>query len=366
MPLPALIDGNLPPGNHITSLAELIERFAGAGIRQELGNALKRFQKFAEESGAQYYLVGGSFLSSKENPNDLDLIAVYATKRHIPASAHRVHTDVRVDIQFASEDEPEILNALLTMFRLNRSDSIVGIALVAVAGGSIELPEGAVDPRVLDVVRETYSMGRAGGPRTVKRGVLVTIHGIRTHAQWNTEVARFASREGWTVAPFVYGYRFAPILLRRNERLKVIDEFREWLDRLVMEEQTDAVSVVAHSLGTHILGSYLFGFDMPPHRLNGVILAGSILPRDLNWESRSEVLGKVLHERAPNDKWARRMKYFNNFERDPLFGDSGAAGFTELGEMVDERTCQIFDHNNPFSRDVIRGRWIPFLNAHDL
>jgi pimeloyl-ACP methyl ester carboxylesterase len=366
MPLPALKNDNLPEGNHIASTDELIERFAGSGARKEFGNALLRFQDFAAKSGARYYLVGGSFLSAKDNPNDLDLIVVYSTKQNIPNNTHRFRTNLRIDVQFASEDEPEILNALLTMFRLDRNGRQVGVAVVQIADGAIKLPDKEVDPRVLEVVRETYSMGRIGAPRTVKRGVLVTIHGIRTHARWNNDVARFASREGWTVAPFVYGYRFASILIQRNERVKVINEFREWLDRLVLEEQTDAVSVVAHSLGTHIVGSYLFGFDVPPHRLNGVILTGSILPRDLDWESKSDVLGKVLHERAPNDKWARRMNLFNKFERDPLFGDSGAVGFSQLGTMVDERTCPIFDHNNAFGRDVIRGRWIPFLNAHDL
>jgi pimeloyl-ACP methyl ester carboxylesterase len=366
MALPGLIDGSLPSGNHITSLHELIERFAGAGTRQELGNALEQFQEFASSSGARYYLVGGSFLSSKPDPADLDLIAVYQTKAQIPDHAHRVRTNARVDIQFASEDEPEILHALITMFRLNRRGNTVGVALVPVAGDEVILPEGSVDPRVLEVVRETYSMGRIGRQLAVKRGLLVTIHGIRTHARWNHEVARFASSEGWTVAPFVYGYRFSPILVRRNERVKVINLFRDWLDRLMAEEEADAVSVVAHSLGTYILASYLFGFDTSPHRFNGVILTGSILPRDLDWPSTSEFVGKVLHERAPNDKWARRMKYLNKFERDPMFGDSGAAGFTQRGEIVDERTCRVFDHNNPFGRDVIRGRWIPFLNAYDL
>jgi len=371
MPLPKIDEEYLPDGIHSVTVEEFVATFANVdGLRQELGKELLTFHQVAQSTGALYYLVGGSFLSTENNdPQDLDIITVYQTKSKIPDNRSLAGLDQRLDMQFASEDEPEILGALVTMFRTNRTGRKTGICIVNVSAKKpIEFPIQATNDRLVEVTRNVYKLARIRRQeRVVKRGIIVTIHGIRTHAPWNSEVARFGSSQGWTVAPFIYGYKFSPILLSKEKRSQVVDSFRRWLDGLIAEEGSrKAVSVVAHSLGTYILASYLFGFDNPPHKFNGIVLTGSILDPKLDWQTRKDSVKKVLHERAPNDPWATKMRWFAPITMDPLFGNSGSTGFKKPGGIVDERTSLIFDHNNQFNRDVIRGRWIPFLNAYDV
>jgi alpha-beta hydrolase superfamily lysophospholipase len=166
------------------------------------------------------------------------------------------------------------------------------------------------------------------------------------------------------VAPFLYGYRSGQLLLNLRHRIGIINDFRHWLDGVVVEEDLP-VSVIAHSFGTYIAVKYLLGFEEPPHRFNAVILTGCILNCQFDWSAElSGKVGRVLHERAPEDPWVRRMAIGKVLTRDRLFGDAGARGFSTLPPFVEERTSILFDHTNVIAADVVRGRWLPFLNAH--
>jgi pimeloyl-ACP methyl ester carboxylesterase len=365
MPLPELNHGFLPHGSYLTTIEEISNRFTPEGSpRAELCPALHSLHGFAQQTHAEFYLIGGSFISDAPWPRDVDLILVYRTKAERPNNGAMDILDSRLDIQLASLDEPTILAPFVEMFRFTRTEQEVGICRINVEGIGTELPPYEENEAMMDFIRNTY--GARGRPRAriVKRGVLVTIHGIRTDADWNIDVARFGSAQGWTVAPFVYGHRRSPILLSKVSRLKVINRFRDWLDQLQQEENDSPVSVIAHSLGTYIFAAYLFGFDCPPHRFAGVVLANPILSPELDWPSRAEWVRKILHDRAPNDGAVPWMNMVNYLAHDPIYGDAAVTGFKNRGDVVEERQAEIYDHSGGLRRDAIRGRWIPFLNAH--
>ena len=76
MPLPSFTEnGDLPLGVHIASLREVLDRFAvGTVVRKALGTRLERIYQVAQASGhLARFVVFGSFLTDKFDPNDVDI-----------------------------------------------------------------------------------------------------------------------------------------------------------------------------------------------------------------------------------------------------------------------------------------------------
>jgi hypothetical protein len=74
--LPAFDDlGNLPPGIHRCSVAELVARFgSGSDDREAEISELLRFIEAAKAAGVRRLLVNGSFVTGKLSPNDVDVV----------------------------------------------------------------------------------------------------------------------------------------------------------------------------------------------------------------------------------------------------------------------------------------------------
>lgn len=66
-------DGNLPPGVHVATWAELVARFGGTARRTQLLAGLERALAVLKAAGCKRVYVDGSFVSSKPIPGDYDL-----------------------------------------------------------------------------------------------------------------------------------------------------------------------------------------------------------------------------------------------------------------------------------------------------
>jgi len=67
--------GNLPPGIHASSMAELVARFGiGSEERGAEISELVQFIKAAKTAGVRRLLVNGSFVTAKPSPNDVDVV----------------------------------------------------------------------------------------------------------------------------------------------------------------------------------------------------------------------------------------------------------------------------------------------------
>jgi hypothetical protein len=67
--------GNLPPGIHLCSVAELEMRFgSGSEERQTEISELVHFIEAAKTAGVRRLLVNGSFVTGKLAPNDVDVV----------------------------------------------------------------------------------------------------------------------------------------------------------------------------------------------------------------------------------------------------------------------------------------------------
>jgi hypothetical protein len=76
--LPAFDDfGYLPHGIHLCSLDEVVERFgSGSAEREVETQELCDFVEWARRSGIRRVIVNGSYVTSKEVPNDVDIVAL--------------------------------------------------------------------------------------------------------------------------------------------------------------------------------------------------------------------------------------------------------------------------------------------------
>src|ERR1700719_5082874 len=65
--------GELPPGEHKTSLARVRKRFGHSSAqREELMRGLEEAAGNLEAAGVQTIWINGSFVTSKKEPNDVD------------------------------------------------------------------------------------------------------------------------------------------------------------------------------------------------------------------------------------------------------------------------------------------------------
>jgi hypothetical protein len=72
-------DGYLPEGLHVATEAEVTFRFgSGTPRRRRLILRLRRWLELSRLTGAHRFLVDGSFVTAKEEPNDIDAVVLLA------------------------------------------------------------------------------------------------------------------------------------------------------------------------------------------------------------------------------------------------------------------------------------------------
>jgi hypothetical protein len=69
------VHGDLPPGVYVAALSEVLQRFGrGSKQRQAVANRLERIYRIASAtSNVVRFVVFGSFVSDKPEPNDVDI-----------------------------------------------------------------------------------------------------------------------------------------------------------------------------------------------------------------------------------------------------------------------------------------------------
>lgn len=80
MPLPDFNDkGDLPEGVHQATIDEVISRFGVGTPQRQLAttNLLKIFQLAATTGKLERLIIFGSYITTKTNPNDVDIVLVF-------------------------------------------------------------------------------------------------------------------------------------------------------------------------------------------------------------------------------------------------------------------------------------------------
>jgi hypothetical protein len=196
-----------------------------------------------------------------------------------------------------------------------------------------------------------------------KPPIVIGVHGIRTHAQWQRILAETLSKHGIYCKSFNFGryglHRF--LWKRANERL--VDEFYEFYSDTVSREPgidlsdpAKRPSAIAHSLGSYIVGRAMLKY--PDIVFDKVIFCGCILPRsfDLSALFRRGQAGRVRNEYGSKDRWAGLTGKFVAYT-----GDSGKFGFDIQSRLLDEERFDHYTHSDFFRGDHIQKYWLPFL-----
>ena len=360
-------NGVLPEGIHRCSGEMFLERFCeGDDERVLFYKTITDIFDFAKERNAKYVFIGGSFITSTDTPSDFDAVIVFGKKEHIPRNGERLIVGgKRTDVMFCSEDEPKIVDSFIYLFSHGRYGQEKGIIQVDLLGLNKNWTVRHMpDDDDYEIVKKAYC-NREIVDLNEPEGVLVTIHGLNTTAAWNSDIMPIFSSRGWIVAPFNYGFQTPEVLISDSGRSEIMNRFRDWIYDL--HRTYDApISIIAHSFGTYVIGKYLEGFDgMPPVTFESIILTGSILNENYDWDSCEGLkVGRVRNEKAPNDQWVKWMPNKSWLGLDPLFGQAGIKGFNSTSRILTQHSNNIFDHNNMIKKDVINQMWLPYLQSN--
>jgi hypothetical protein len=365
-------EGKLPTGIHICSGAEFLARFCNGEIRKDFEKPISDILDYAKDRGAVEIFIGGSFITANKNPKDLDCVIVFQEDRYIPNNTEKVDIKgFKFDILFASLESPNIIDSYIKLFSTCRYGSKdIGLIQVDLYDRNIrwEIRHYPSDED-FEIIKRVYN-DRSLIDLKEKKGIIVTVHGLLSQAEWNNEIAPIVSGDDWVFAPYTYDTNKPDLLFKPGKRNKVVDDFREWIYNLQMRFEGE-ISIIAHSFGTYIVGAYLDGFDhgeCPPVTFNSVVLTGSILNENYDWEKyRGLSVGSVYNTIAPNDEFVKFMpttdlkKYIG---MSTTFGKAGINGFKNESSMLTQSSYNILSHTNSIKRDIIETKWLPFLNVN--
>jgi len=366
--------GVLPTGLHKCSPNEFIQRFCSVSTEDSSGISPARVaylpvlnQLFGHslERGVNSIIFGGSFITNNPCPDDLDCIVILPNYSCKPNTTEIiVLSDCKLDLVYAFEENRSMVYSMMNMFAKDKYDLEVGLVEVLLSEG-VEttwddyLSEYSFSKLLQE--RETY-IHRHCIVGNRPKGLLVTIHGLNTYAEWNHVLAPIASSSNWIFAPFSYGHVTLNALLP-SKRQEILDKFREWIFNIQKTYKINP-SVFAHSFGTYIFASYLHGFSYtPPVQFADVVFAGSIVNEDLDWITAFEkqTLSSLFNIVAPNDPYVDYMRPLKLLKNDPLYGSCGTQGFNKKHPRLFSETLSIYDHSNMLKTDIFEKRVLPYL-----
>lgn len=364
-------EGKLPIGLHLCSGEEFLNRFCSSANRKQFKKPISDILDFAKDRGAKEIFVGGSFVSANEYPKDIDCVMVFMEDKYIPSKTEHVSiAGLKFDVLYASLERRNLIDSYLKLFSTCRYGSTdIGIIQIDLyAKNKIWKIIHQPDEDSFEIIKRVYN-DRSLIDLNEREGIIVSIHGLLSRAEWNKEIAPIVSAEGWILAPYIYDTNKTDLLFNNDKRKKVVDDFREWIYDLKKRYDYN-ISIIAHSFGTYIIGAYLEGFDekeFPPVSFDGIVLTGSILNSNFNWEKhRGRNVGRVYNNIAPNDEFVKYMPK-NDWKKllgmSSLFGQAGVDGFNQVTDMLIQSTNPIFSHTNTIRRDVIESKWMPFFKA---
>jgi pimeloyl-ACP methyl ester carboxylesterase len=191
-----------------------------------------------------------------------------------------------------------------------------------------------------------------------ERSIVVLIHGIRTAAWWQSRVAALLESEAnANVIPLKYGYfdvlRFwCPLGPCRNGP---IERLRKQIEGVREQFRGRHLTVLAHSYGTYALSRILL--DNPYFKFDRIILCGSIIPENYEWERvENQILSDnkrdaIINECGKRDVWPVLAKCTSWG-----YGASGTYGF---GSFNVRDRFHNNRHSDFFDPSFVRKYWVP-------
>ncbi len=216
-----------------------------------------------------------------------------------------------------------------------------------------------VDVPAIAATDAFWNAWKSGSFQSRTKQIVILIHGIRTHANWQPLVRRVLQEIPETrVIPLKYGYfdafRFwCPLFTRKAP----IEDIRREIQNARNENLDAEVSVIAHSFGTYIISQILL--ENPDLRLKHLVLSGSIIPRPYRWDYiKARIKTPVINDYGTRDIWpvlAQSLSWG--------YGDTGRHGFGR-GAAITDRGHN-YKHSDFFNEAFVRKFWHPWFERDE-
>jgi hypothetical protein len=184
--------------------------------------------------------------------------------------------------------------------------------------------------------------------------LVVLVHGIRTHAEWQETVVKELQNEHTKVIPIKYDFLdifsfWCPIITRH----KPITEIHWKLSQAIFQNPGYEVIVIAHSFGTYAMSQIIK--HNPLLRVSRIILCGGIIPKHFKWGELANRPTIILNDCGCNDIMPILAKAASWG-----FGPSGTFGFgtPEVTDRYSENK-----HSGFFDTTYVREHWKPFVES---
>ncbi|TFW18297.1 DUF6932 family protein [Duganella callida] len=357
---------------HQLTLESFIEIFCSAedpqSVRVPYGDAMRQVYEWADKAGVASIIVGGSFITNKHDPEDIDILVIFRNRSDIVKVPREIGgSQTIVDFQCLSEDDLELVNAYLQLLGSDRRGVGRGLIQLKLHSSMLTHIKSASKSALFDLAKVSYGY-RTRVKKSPPKKLVIPIHGVRSDASWMAKFTFLASNAGWVVAPFMYGFESGVIITDEKRKAQVVNDFRLWLDD-VRKNYDGTISIVAHSFGTYIVGRYLEDAGFLSDGFCGIVLAGSILNSEYPWHEVLEFgdVSMVLNTKSDNDQWVSKLPdgWLSVLTDDPLMGRAAVDGFHNKHDRLLESKSNLLDHNNMFYADVMAGLWLPFLELAD-
>jgi len=190
------------------------------------------------------------------------------------------------------------------------------------------------------------------------RKLVITLHGIRTFAPWQKELADELGRAGFESKTLDYGFFGALKLMLPWKRRAQVRWFLGKYTEIKNAHPYTTPCIIAHSFGTYLIAQSLEQYSL---KFDQIILCGSIIPRDYDWNALFTLgqVKRVLNECAKKDIVVKAAPFFI---RDA--GPSGAHGFEQqCNQFLCQRFVSKFRHSDYLHSLNFTESWIPFLKG---
>jgi hypothetical protein len=226
-----------------------------------------------------------------------------------------------------------------------------------------ETMASAVDPSELTLLKRFRPLLEAWAelPQQARRArrpqCLLLIHGIRTHAEWQEELANILRTANRVVIPLRYHFfdvfRFlCPCFTRHKPIEKLTREIRDALSL----HRDHELAIIAHSFGTFAVSEILK--ENPDIQPTILVFCGGIVSESFRWDVLKNVPSIVVNECAIRDIWPVMAKSLTWG-----YGSTGRFGFGVV--RVHDRFHD-FGHGGFLESAFARKFWWPLLESGKL
>lgn len=185
---------------------------------------------------------------------------------------------------------------------------------------------------------------------------VMSLHGIRTRGAWQHYLVPILARAGFVPVPLDYGAFGAAELLMPWRRAEKVAWFLGEYERVLVENEVERPSIIAHSFGSYIVAEAL---DKHPHmRFDKIILCGSIVHEDFDWETKLATgqVNFVRNDYGALDVWPRIARALVGGA-----GRSGTDGFARACAGLAQIRFGRYTHSDYFHSIHMRRHWLPTL-----